>query len=83
MNENKSISMNNFHHSQDKSTRISHACSGPGSIPSVSPVRRQRRRPKANILQGDIKKNKPPNFNGEHMKGEEAEAWILEMKKHF
>jgi hypothetical protein len=26
---------------------------------------------------------KPPNFNGEHMKGEEEEAWLLEMKKYF
>jgi hypothetical protein len=25
----------------------------------------------------------PPTFNGEHRKGEEYEAWILEMKKHF
>jgi hypothetical protein len=34
-------------------------------------------------LQGELKKIKPPNFNGEHMKGEEAEAWLLEMKKYF
>jgi hypothetical protein len=26
---------------------------------------------------------KPPNFNGEDMKGEEVEAWLLEMKKYF
>jgi hypothetical protein len=44
---------------------------------------RQRRRPEADILQGELGKIKPPNFNDEHRKGEEAEAWLLEMKKYF
>jgi hypothetical protein len=39
-NDRKSRSMKRHHHSPKKSTRISHASSGPGSIPSVSPVRR-------------------------------------------
>jgi hypothetical protein len=49
----------------------------------VSPIRRQRIRPEADIFQGELKKIKPPNFNGEHRKGEEVEAWLLEMKKYF
>jgi hypothetical protein len=50
----------------------------------VSLVRRKiRRRHKAYILQGELKKIKPPTANGEHMKGEEVEAWLLEMKKYF
>jgi hypothetical protein len=34
-------------------------------------------------LQGEIKKIKPPTFNGEHRKGEEVDAWLLEMNKYF
>jgi hypothetical protein len=82
-NDRKSRSMSRHHHSPRKSTRRTHASSGPGSIPSVSPVRRQRRRPEADILQGELRKIKPPTFNGEHRKGEEVEAWLLEMKKYF
>ena len=29
------------------------------------------------------KKSKPPSFDGEIKKGEEAEAWILCLKKYF
>jgi hypothetical protein len=49
----------------------------------VSPIRRQRTRYEGGILQGEFRKIKPPNFNGEHRKGEEVEAWLLEMKKHL
>jgi hypothetical protein len=34
-------------------------------------------------LQSELEKIKPPTFNGEHMKGEEVEVWLLEMKKYF
>jgi hypothetical protein len=60
------------HHSPRHSTRITHASSGLGSNPSVSLVWRKRRMPEADILQGELRKIKPPTFNGEHMKGEEA-----------
>jgi hypothetical protein len=40
----------------------------------VSPVQRQRRRPEADILQGELKKTEEPTFNGENRKGEEVEA---------
>jgi hypothetical protein len=40
----------------------------------VYPIRRKRRRPEVDILQGELRKIKPPNFNGEHMKGEEVES---------
>jgi hypothetical protein len=49
----------------------------------VSPLRRKKRRHEEDILQGELRNIKPPNFNGEHRKGEEAEAWLLEMKKYF
>jgi hypothetical protein len=57
-----------IHHSPRQSTRRTHASSGPGSNPSVSLVQRKRRRPKADILQGELRKIKPPTFNGEHRK---------------
>jgi hypothetical protein len=40
----------------------------------VSHVERQIKRPEADILQGEFRKIKPPNFNGEHRKGEEEKA---------
>jgi hypothetical protein len=75
--------MRMHHHSPRKFTRIYNGSLGPRSNPSVSTMRRQRRRPKGDILQGEIRKIKPLNFNGEHKKGEETEAWLLQMKKYF
>jgi hypothetical protein len=69
-NDMKSRSMSRCHHSTRKSTRRTHAILGPRSKPSVSYVWRQRRRLDADILQGEIKKIKPPTFSGEHNKGE-------------
>jgi hypothetical protein len=48
----------------------------------VSPVRNQKRRLKSNILR-ELKKLKPPPFDGEHGKGEDVEAWLLGMRKYF
>jgi hypothetical protein len=39
--------------------------------------------PKLDILQGELRKIKPPNFNGEHKKGEEVKEWMLEMKRYL
>jgi len=67
--------MNRRHHSARKSTRRTHAILWIGSIPSVSLVQRQRRSPKADILQGELRKIKPLiTFNGEKFKGEEVKA---------
>jgi hypothetical protein len=66
--------MKRHHHSPKTSTRRTHAISGPGSSPIVSPIQKQRISLEANILKGELKKIKPPTFNGEHMKGEEVEA---------
>jgi hypothetical protein len=75
--------MSRCNHSPRKSSRITHASLGPGIGPSVSHVRRQKRRIEADILQGELRKINPTNFNGEHRKGEEVEARPLEMKKYF
>jgi hypothetical protein len=68
-NDRHSRSMSKHHHSPEKYTRRTHASSGPGSSPSVSHVRRHRRRPKGYIFQGDLMKIKPPTLNGDQMKG--------------
>ena len=34
-------------------------------------------------ISGEFKKIKPPTFNGETKKGEEAESWLSGMKKYF
>jgi len=49
----------------------------------VSSVINKRRRLELDILQGDLRKLKPPSFDGEHRKGEDFEAWLLEMRKYF
>jgi hypothetical protein len=56
---------------------------GRGNNISVSHVRRQRRRPEGDMLQGELRKIKPPTFNDENRKGEKGESWLLEMKKYF
>jgi hypothetical protein len=65
-NYRKSRSMRRNHHSTKKYTISTHEISGPWSIPSVSLVQRKRRRPEADILQGELRKIKPHNFIGEH-----------------
>jgi hypothetical protein len=34
-------------------------------------------------LQGEMNKIKPPTFDGEHKKDEDAETWLLGMRKYF
>jgi hypothetical protein len=64
-NGRKSRRMRRHHHSLDKSTRISNASSMLRINPSVYPIRIQRIRLEKHILQGEIRKIKQPNFNGE------------------
>jgi hypothetical protein len=49
----------------------------------VSLVRHQRRIPKLDSLQGDLRKLKPPILDGDHRKGEDVEAWLLDVRKYF
>jgi hypothetical protein len=49
----------------------------------VSTVRNQRRRLEPDILQGNLRKLKPPPFDGEHRKVEDVESWFLGMRKYF
>ena len=34
-------------------------------------------------MKGELKKLKPPTFDGENRKGEEDEYWFLSMRKYF
>ena len=68
-NDRQSRSMSMHHHSPKKSTKITHASSRLERNPSVSSIHRKRRRTEVNILQGELRKIKPPIFNGEHRKG--------------
>ena len=42
-----------------------------------------RKRKQTDHLEGEFKKIKPATFDGESRTGEEAKAWLLEIKKYF
>jgi hypothetical protein len=52
------------------------------SSSSPSPTRKHRKSGR-NELKGEINKIKPPTFDGEHKREEDAETWLLGMKKYF
>jgi hypothetical protein len=52
------------------------------SSSSPSPTRKHRKSGKEE-LKGEMNKIKPPTFDGEHKKEEDAETWLLGMKKYF
>ena len=43
----------------------------------------RRRKYRRDELQGELRKVKPPTFRGDSEKGEDAEAWLLGMRKYF
>jgi hypothetical protein len=64
------------HHSQRHSNKRA------GKNLSLSLVRRYKRYG-VDELRGEMKKIKPPTFDGEHKKDEDAETWFLGMRKYF
>ena len=50
---------------------------------SSSSRKRKRRRHHRDRSQDEFRKSKPPTFDGEVKTGQEAEAWILGIKKYF
>ena len=46
------------------------------------PIRYQRQRQDEDQLQGELRKIKPPNFDGEK-EGEDVESWLREMRKYL
>jgi hypothetical protein len=63
-------------HSLKHSSREAHSSS------SLSPTRKHRRSG-VKELKGEMNKIKPPTFDGEHKKEEDAETWLLGMRKYF
>jgi hypothetical protein len=52
------------------------------SSSSPSPTRKHQKSGREE-LKGEMNKIKPPTFDGEHKKEEDAETWLLGMKKYF
>jgi hypothetical protein len=70
----RSISRHHYHSPKhyNKRAHIS-------SIPST----RKNRKSKVDELKGEMNKIKPPTFDGEHKKDEDAKTWLLGMRKYF
>jgi hypothetical protein len=49
----------------------------------VSLVRHQRRRHELDSLQGELRKLKPPSFDGEREREDDVEAWFLGLMRYF
>jgi hypothetical protein len=64
------------HHSLKHSNKRAHNNSSPSSV-------RKHKRSGVDELQGEMNKIKPPTFDGEHKKDEDAETWLLGMRKYF
>jgi hypothetical protein len=52
-------------------------------VPSPSPVRKHKKRSGVDELQGEMNKIKPPTFDGEHKKDEDAETWFSRHEEVF
>ena len=70
-------------HSPPYSTRMCYAYEDTISSPEVSPVRHQRRRHELDSLQGELRKIRPPSFDGEREREDDVEAWLLGLRRYF
>jgi hypothetical protein len=71
------------HHSPPYSERMLYASEDPVRSPEVSLVRNQRRKHEIDSLQGDLRKLKPPSFDGEREREDDVEAWLLGLRRYF
>jgi hypothetical protein len=76
--EKRKVKSASRHHQHSQSN--SHKRGGNNS--SLSPIRRYKISG-VDELQGEMNKIKPPTFDGEHKKDEDAETWLLGMSKYF
>jgi hypothetical protein len=79
----RSASRAHRHHSPPYSTRRSYASEDSISSPEVSPIRHQRRRHELDSLQGELRKIRPPSFDGEREREDDVEAWFLGLRRYF
>ena len=49
----------------------------------MSPVRHHKRRHVKDDMKGELRKIKPPTFEGNNNKGEYFEAWLIKMRKYL
>ena len=68
------------HYSSSSSGESSDSSEESGSSWDKSSRRRKYRKDE---LQGELRKVKPPTFRGDNEKEEDAEAWLLGMRKYF
>jgi hypothetical protein len=71
------------HHSPPYLARKFYASKYPISNPEVSPIRHQRRKQEVDSLQGELRKLKPPSFEGEREREDDVKAWFLGLKRYF
>jgi hypothetical protein len=51
--------------------------------PSISPIRKHKKRSGVDELQGEMDKIKPPTFDDEHKQYEDENTWFLGMRNYF
>jgi hypothetical protein len=71
------------HHSPPYSERNFYALEDLVSSPEVSHVKHQRRKQERDSFQGELRKLKPPSFNGEREREDDVEAWFLGLRRYF
>jgi hypothetical protein len=79
----KSANRARGHHSPPYSERNFYASEDPVSSPEVSPIRHKRRKQEVDSLQGELRKLKPPSFEGEREREDDVEAWFLGLRRYF
>jgi hypothetical protein len=72
----RSVGMHHHHSPRHSSMRTHNSLS-----PSL--VRKHKRSLGIDELYGEVNKIKPPTFDGEHKKDEDAETWLVSMTKYF
>jgi hypothetical protein len=72
------MASNNFVHEVEKGDNSSE-----GTPPAEDKTKTDKKRKHVDHLEGEFKKIKPSTFDGGSRIGEEAEAWLLDMKMYF
>ena len=75
----RSSSMKPYHSKRKKG----YVSSSTETSPERSPVRYKKRRFTQDELVGELRRIKPPNFDGEVKQGEDVEAWLIGLRKFF
>jgi hypothetical protein len=79
----RSASRAHGHYSPPYSERNFYALDDPVRSPKVSPIKHQRRKQEVDSLQVDLRKLKPPSFEGEREMEDDAKAWFLGLRRYF